>query len=211
MDTTNYADSRTLHFLSVSMDARKVCLCMDARKVLFLNVCYSNSNPLLIGGMYLKFLFDTEMVPVNLRMDRGTEICKLATIHVYLLNQHGLMDDPTDSIIYGPSTSNRIERWWRNLHERLEAFFKERLTVLLRRREYDPLNSTDRQLLAHVFIPIVQKECDIFVKYWNSHRNRGQDKVELLTGVPKHVFLPRAIRRKEYGNYVEQGSAYRSF
>ena len=97
-------------------------------------------------------------------MDRGTETEKLATIHVYLLNQHGLMDDPTDSIIYGPSTSNKMERWWRDLHERLETFFKGQLTVLLRRREYDPLNSTDRQLLAHVFIPIVQRECDIFVK-----------------------------------------------
>ena len=131
------------------------CIDTFSRKVLFLNVCYSNSNPLLIGRMYLKYLFDTEMLPVNIRMDRGTETGKLATIHVYLLNQHGLMDDPTDSIIFGPSTSNKIERWWRDLHERLEVFFKEQLTVLLRRRECDPLNSTDRQILAYVFIPIV--------------------------------------------------------
>ena len=124
------------------------CIDTFSRKVLFLNVCYSNSNPLLIGRMYIKYLFDTEMLQVNLRMYRGTETSKLATIHVYLLNQHGPMDDPTDSIIYSPSTRNKIERWWRDLHERLEAFFKEQLTVLLRRREYDPLNSTDRQILA---------------------------------------------------------------
>lgn len=123
-------------------------------------------------------------------MDRRTETGKMATIHVYLLNQCGLMEDPADSIIYGPSTSNKIERWWRDLHERFEAFFKEQLTVLLRRREYDPLNSTDRQLLAYVFIPIVQRECNIFVEYWNSHRIHGQDKVEISTGVPEHVFLP---------------------
>ena len=113
MDTTNYADSRTLHKFSSR------CLWwVDtfSRKVLFLNVCYSNSNPLLIGRMYLKYLFDTE---INLQMDRGTETVKLATIHVYLLKQHGLMDDPTDSIIYGPSTSNKIEQWWCDLHERL--------------------------------------------------------------------------------------------
>ena len=176
------------------------CIDTFSRKVLFLNVCYSISNPLLIGRMYLKYLFDTEMLPVNLRMDRGTETGKLATIHVYLLNQHGLMDDPTDSIIYGPSTSNKIERWWRDLHERLEVFFKEQLTVLLRRREYDPLNSTDRQLLAYVFIPIFQRECDIFVKYWNSHRIRGQDKVELPTGVPEHMFsFPEQYGGKNMG------------
>ena len=112
--------------------------------------------------MYLKYLFDTEMLTVHLRMDRGTETGKMATIHVYLLNQHGLMDDPTDSIIYGPSKSKKIERWWRDLHERLEAFFKEQLTVLLRRREYDPLNSIDRQLLVYVLYQLF-KESAIYL------------------------------------------------
>ena len=98
------------------------------------------------------------------------------------------MDDPTDSIIYGPSTSNKIERWWRELHERLEKFFKEQLTTLLRGREYDPHSALDRQLLAYVFIPVVQRECDIFVRHWNSHRIRGQDKLEIPAGVPDHMF-----------------------
>ena len=48
----------------------------------------------------------------------------MATIHAYLVNKIGIMDDATDSIIYGPSTSNKIERWWRDLHERLERYFK---------------------------------------------------------------------------------------
>ena len=160
MDTTNCADSRTQHFLSVSMDAwtRLQAKCCFWRCATPTRIPYSSA------GCISKYLFDTEMLPVSLRMDRGTETEKLATIHVYLLNQRGLMDDPTDSIIYGPSTSNKIERWWRDLHERLETFFKGQLTVLLRRREYDPLNSTHWQLLAYVFIPIVQRECDIFVK-----------------------------------------------
>ena len=132
------------------------CIDTFSRKVLFLNVCYSNSNPLLIGRVYLKYLFDTEMLPVNLRMARGTETGKLATIHVYLLNQHGLMDDPTDSIIYGPSTSNKIERWCRDLHERLEAFFKEQKrsfwgeenTILL----IQPIDNFLRVFLYQLFI-----------------------------------------------------------
>ena len=72
------------------------------------------------------------MLPRNLQVDRGTETGKMATIHVFLLNRHGIMDDPTDSIIYGRSTSSKIERWWRELHERLEKFFKEQLTALLK-------------------------------------------------------------------------------
>ena len=164
------------------------CIDTFSRKILFLFVCYSNSNPLVIGKMYLRYLFESEMLPRNLRVDRGTETGKMATIHVFLLNRHGIMDDPTDSIIYGPSTSNKIERWWRELHERLEKFFKEQLTALLRGREYDPHVALDRQLLAYVFIPIVQRECDIFVNYWNSHRIRGQDKLEIPAGVPDHMF-----------------------
>ena len=164
------------------------CIDTFSRKILFLFVCHSNSNPLVIGKMYLRYLFETEMLPRNLRVDRGMETGKMATIHVYLLNKHEDVDDPTDSIIYGPSTSNKIERWWCELHERLEKFFKEQLTTLLRGREYDPHSAVDRQLLAHVYIPVVQRECNIFVRYWNSHRIRGQDKLEIPAGVPDHMF-----------------------
>ncbi|CAB4009087.1 Hypothetical predicted protein, partial [Paramuricea clavata] len=106
-------------------------------------------------------------LPRYLRIDRGTE---------------------TDSVIYGPSTSNKIERWWRDLHERLEKFFKQQLTVLLQRRQYNPFFSHDRQLLAYVYVPIVQRECTNFVNYWNSHRIRAQDKLEIPTGIPNHMF-----------------------
>ena len=135
------------------------CIDTFSRKILFLFVCHSNWNPLIVGKMYLRYLFETEMLPRNLRVDRGTETGKMASIDVYLLNKHEVMNDPTDAIIYGPSTSNEIERWWRELHECLEKFFKEQLTMLLRRREYDPHSALDRQLLAYVFIPVVQLEC----------------------------------------------------
>ena len=166
------------------------CIDIFSQKILFLFVCYSNSNPLVLGKMYLRYLFESEMLPRNLRVDRGTETGKMATIHVFLLNvnRHGIMNDPTDSIIYDLSTSIKIERWWRELHKRLEKFFKEQLTALLRVREYDPHVALDRQLLAYVCIPIVQRECDIFVNYWNSHRIRGQDKLEIPAGIPDHIF-----------------------
>ena len=100
----------------------------------------------------------------------------MATIYAFLLNQHEVMKDPTDSIIYGSSTGNKIKGWLRELDERLEKFFKEQLVAL------------DKQLLAYVFLPIVQRECDIFVKYWNCHRIRGQDKLEIPAGIPDHMF-----------------------
>ena len=61
--------------------------------------------------------------PRFLRMDKGTEAGKMATIHSYLMSQYDFFEDPTDSVCYGPSTTNKIERWWRDLHERLEKYF----------------------------------------------------------------------------------------
>ena len=60
--------------------------------------------------MYIQHLLQNKVVSRYLRIDRGTETGKMATIHAYLVNKTGIMDDTTDSIIYGPSTSNKIER-----------------------------------------------------------------------------------------------------
>lgn len=46
-----------------------------------------------------------------------------------------------------------------------------------------------RDLLAYVYIPIVQKELDVFRQcVWNNHRTRKQKKKELPAGVPEHIF-----------------------
>ena len=121
-------------------------------------------------------------------MDKGTETGKMASIHCYLMSGQDMFDDPVDSVTFGPSTTNKIERWWRDLHERLEKFFKLQLRELLDANEYDPTVERDRQLLAYVYIPVVQHECEIFVTMWNNHRIREQAKLELPTGIPDHVF-----------------------
>lgn len=165
------------------------CLDTFSRKILFLFVCHSNSSPLVIGKKYLEYLCQTHKMPRFMRIDRGTETGKMATTHVYLMNKMGIMEDPVDSVIYGPSTSNKIERWWRDLHERLEQYFKVQLAQLLASRAYDPHSEHDRQLLAYAFTPIIQRECDVFVNNWNTHRIRAQANVLLPTGVPNHMFL----------------------
>ena len=57
--------------------------------------------------------------------NQGYRNRKMSTIHVYLSNRLSVMDNPEDSVIFGASTSNKIERWWRDLHERLETFLKD--------------------------------------------------------------------------------------
>ena len=146
------------------------CLDTFSRKVLCLDVMPSNSEPRIIGNLYLRFLTNKKQLPRFLRMDRGTETGKMTTIHVYLHNDLSLFGDPVESVIYGPSTNNTIEWWWRDLHERLAMYFKLQLKTLLDSREYDPHDMIHRQLLAYVYIPIIRRERRIFQDVWNAHQ-----------------------------------------
>ena len=159
-----------------------------SRRILSLSVVMSNSDPLVVGKLYISMLQNLNLLPRFLRMDKGTETGKMATIHSYLMSHYDFFEDPTDSVCYGSSTTNKIERWWRDLHERLEKYFKSQLKELLYEQEYDPHNDLHRQMLAFVYVPVLQRECDIFVRNWNNHRIRRQKDLELPTGIPNHLF-----------------------
>ena len=42
--------------------------------------------------------------------------------------------------------------------------------------------------ISTFYIPVVQKECDIFVENWNSHRIKEQKDLHLPTGIPNYMF-----------------------
>ena len=46
----------------------------------------------------------------------------MATMHSFLRDQQGGLEDATKSVLYGPSTQNKIERWWKEWLERMEKF-----------------------------------------------------------------------------------------
>ena len=89
-------------------------------------------------------LFKVLLQPI--RIDRGTETGIIATMHCFLRDKYGYLDDATESVLYGPSTQNKIERWWRELLERMERFFKQQLFLLVENGEYDPSDETDRYI-----------------------------------------------------------------
>jgi hypothetical protein len=84
------------------------------------------------------------VLPRTLRLDKGTETGLMATMHCFLRDQQGDLEDANSSIVYGPSTQNKIERWWRELLERMERFFKKQLAELVESGDYDPTNDTNR-------------------------------------------------------------------
>ena len=68
----------------------------------------------------------------------------MATTHSYLLHQHFGVEDAKNCVIYVPSTENKIEKWWKELLERLERFFKEQLSTLLEEGDHERDNPTHR-------------------------------------------------------------------
>ena len=68
----------------------------------------------------------------------------MATMHTFLRAQYDDQDDPVDSVLYGPSTQNKIEWWWRELLDRMERFFKSQLSSPVENGDYDPNDQTDK-------------------------------------------------------------------
>ncbi len=83
------------------------CLDTAIRKLLWLKIWVSNSDPKLVGRWHLEYLYQERIIPCVLRMDKGTETGVIATMHAYLRQSNGDMD-PNETVIYGPSTSNQV-------------------------------------------------------------------------------------------------------
>ena len=68
----------------------------------------------------------------------------MTAMHCFLQERVNNLEDGSETILYGPSTQNKIERWWRELSERMERYFKAQLHELLEDGQYDPSNKNDR-------------------------------------------------------------------
>ena len=83
------------------------CLDTASRKLLWLRVWVTNSDPEIIGRWYLEHLYKTRKISAILRVDKGTETGVLASMHSFIRRHHGDMD-PHNTVVYGPSTSNQV-------------------------------------------------------------------------------------------------------
>ena len=73
----------------------------------------------LICFHVILYVLISTVLPLTIRIDRGSETGIMATMHTFFRAQYDDQDDPVDSVLYGPSTQNKIERWWRELLDRM--------------------------------------------------------------------------------------------
>jgi beta-xylosidase len=78
-----------------------------SRKIMWLKIWTSNSDPRLIGRWYLEFRYEHKIMPSVLRLDKGTETRIMSTMPAFLHSDHKDMDHE-DTVMYGPSTSNQV-------------------------------------------------------------------------------------------------------
>ena len=83
------------------------CIDTATRKLLWLRIWVSNSDPLLIGRWHLEYTYEARTIASYMRMDRGRETGTMATMHAFIRRHHGDVD-PLETVIYGPSTSNQV-------------------------------------------------------------------------------------------------------
>ncbi len=84
------------------------CLDSASRKLLWLKIWTTNSDPKIVGRWYFEHLYETKIIAQNLRIDKGTETGDMATMHAFLMSELGA-EDPVLSVVYGPSTSNQVK------------------------------------------------------------------------------------------------------
>ena len=87
------------------------CIDTASRKLMWLKTWNTNSNPALIGKRYLEGLMETKILPSYIRIDKGTEATTMSAMHSYLRSLQGDLENPTDSVIFGPSPSNQVRKW----------------------------------------------------------------------------------------------------
>ena len=84
------------------------CVDTASRKLLWLRIWTTNNEPKLIRRWYLEYLFENKIMSSYLRLDRGTETGVMSTIHAFLHKNHDMDVEPTETVIYGPSTANQV-------------------------------------------------------------------------------------------------------
>ena len=94
------------------------CIDSATRKILFLRIWTTNSNPANVGRWFFEYLAESRCLPRYLRVDKGTETGVMASIHAMLsMAQDDVLteDEGCDRVLYGPSTTNKVNNFFWNL------------------------------------------------------------------------------------------------
>ena len=140
-----------------------------SRLIVFLRASTNNRSDTVLSA----FCSATEEygLPSRIRIDRGGENVRVAQ----LMLEHPNRGSDRGSVIVGRSVHNqRIERLWRDLYSSCVCFFYLFFYLLEDLDLLDPNNPIDLYVLHLVFLPLIQRQLDIFRNGWANHPLRTE-------------------------------------
>ena len=175
--------------------------CVDgfSRKVLWMQVASTNNDSLVVANYFLRCVKKFEIAPKRLRMDKGTE-------NIYCEDLQQFFTNNIDGVRYGASTRNqRIEAYWSRLKKYRLSWWINFFKAMCNEGLYLPHLEIHQEVLLFVFLPIIEKEINEFVRTWNARVVRQSaaapgGRADLLFSVPERVGF------SNQGIHVDKGS-----
>jgi len=132
--------------------------CIDgfSRSMIWLEAYYTNNNPKVILGYYVRAIMEKNGCPRKIRADMGTENVYVKTAQTFL-RRHGTDDFAGErSFIVGTSVTNqRIEAWWGFLRKNCMQYYMDILHILKEDGEFTG-DQLDTELVRFCFMKIIQ-------------------------------------------------------
>ncbi|KAF7371791.1 hypothetical protein MVEN_00035800 [Mycena venus] len=145
-----------------------------------------------IGHLFLDFIESTGAIPIQMTMDKGSEIGWQYAIQDAFRSTFAPDIDPE---IYPvcrliKSVHNTIiEAFWRWLKEKMGLNLKAIILVGKTERIFSPDVEFHLPLFYWIFVPLLQAQLDEFCLWWNQHRVRTQKDKNMPSGhVPSDAF-----------------------
>ncbi len=132
--------------------------CIDgySRFIIWMEACYTNSDPKVIAGYFMRATASRRGCPRVIRADLGTENGVMRQIQLQLRGEHQDNQAGDKSFVYGKSTTNtRIESWWSILRKQNAQFWIELFRGLQEAGEFSG-SALDKELIRFCFMTIIQ-------------------------------------------------------
>ena len=171
-----------------------------SRRILWLEVASTNSDPKVIAQYYLDYVRQFGGTARIIRGDRGTENVSLAAIQHFFRRSCDDDFSGAKSFMYGKSTTNqRIEAWWGRLRQGCADWWIEFFKILTDSGLYNDNNVLHRECLKFSFMDVIQTELHRVVLEWNVHSIRPSTNLEAPSGKPDILyFLPESKGSQDY-------------
>ena len=170
-----------------------------SRRILWLRVHGTNSDPKLIASYYLDYIQSNNVLPRCVRADRGSENIVLCGMQRFMRRNGTDSASRKNSFIFGPSTRNqRIESWWSIFKRSRAIWWINFLKDLCDEGIYDPGLQYHKDCFRFSFMGLIQKELDETKALWNSHRIRKVHNTEGPSGRPNVLYFTQPDKDRKF-------------